>query len=371
VAKAADGGGASLQRTNAQVIGNDPAVWIAAAPSPGRALPGMSSVSFFIAGPSHQVVLAGPLPLFPSRCQPSRPPLGLQWYFRNQPIDGATNSVLTLSSVQPEQAGPYCAIAFDELGAQSSSVAYLGVRTPVTITRQPASRSVFPLTNVIFEVLAASGSPISYQWNRNGMNLAGATNNTYAIPSVLPVHAGTYAVSVTDDAGTIQSATAVLDVVAHPVFTLQTDESERHCAHQRYEHQPGGRGHQQHSGALSMGVVWNESARGHQCLAQFSNATVSANGPYQVAAADNYGAVTSSNALLTILNRPVITLQPSASRCPRAGPPPSLWTAVGSEPLGFRWRQGGLTFTNGIILTRAGSVFAHAHQREAGRFQYL
>jgi hypothetical protein len=30
-------------------------------------------------------------------------------------------------------------------------------------------------------------------------------------------------------------------------------------------------------------------------------------------------------------------------------------TAVGSEPLGFRWRQGGLTFTNGIILTAPGA----------------
>ncbi|MCS7337312.1 MAG: immunoglobulin domain-containing protein, partial [Verrucomicrobiae bacterium] len=55
-------------------------------------------------------------------------PLRYQWYFNtNTPLPGATNAVLTLENVQPEQAGVYSVVVSNALGAAQSAFAELKV----------------------------------------------------------------------------------------------------------------------------------------------------------------------------------------------------------------------------------------------------
>lgn len=81
-----------------------------------------------------------------------------------------------------------------------------------TITTQPQSQTVTVNANVTFSV-AASGTPSpTFQWTRNGANIAGATGASLNLPAVQLADAGAYAVIVTNAGGSVTSATATLIV---------------------------------------------------------------------------------------------------------------------------------------------------------------
>ena len=77
-----------------------------------------------------------------------------------------------------------------------------------------ASQTACTGTNVTIS-LTATGSGLTYQWRRNGVNIAGANSASYTIISVLGTHAGNYTCVVSD--GTpVTSTTSVLSVTTTP-----------------------------------------------------------------------------------------------------------------------------------------------------------
>ncbi|GEM_PF-209394 len=100
---------------------------------------------------------------------------------------------------------------------------------PVIII-QPRSRTVLPGASPAFRVLVAGDPPLSYRWQFNGMPIEGATTSSLLISNVQPAQAGTYAVVVTNMAGTIASRPALLRVNTnvHPILfadSFATDTS--------------------------------------------------------------------------------------------------------------------------------------------------
>ncbi|GEP51277.1 hypothetical protein FNO01nite_19490 [Flavobacterium noncentrifugens] len=86
------------------------------------------------------------------------------------------------------------------------------IPSPV-ITSHPASLTVCPgqfLDNATFSV-TATGSGLTYQWKKNGVNIPGATSSTYYIPVVTAVNFGIYTVVVTNTAGSVTSDPAYLN----------------------------------------------------------------------------------------------------------------------------------------------------------------
>lgn len=79
-----------------------------------------------------------------------------------------------------------------------------------TFTTQPASQTVASGSTVVFNS-AALGAP-SYQWQRNGAPVPGATSATLVIAGATAAHAGAYAVVVTNSAGTATSDPATLTI---------------------------------------------------------------------------------------------------------------------------------------------------------------
>lgn len=90
---------------------------------------------------------------------------------------------------------------------------------PPTILAQPASQTVVAGSNVVFTV-EASGAP-AFQWRFHGRNIAGATNESYAIAAVRVSNAGTYSVAVQNAYGATSSSNAVLTVVLPPEILKQ------------------------------------------------------------------------------------------------------------------------------------------------------
>jgi hypothetical protein len=61
---------------------------------------------------------------------------------------------------------------------------------PATITRQPESQTVFAGRTARFDVVASGSAPITYQWQTNGVDVAGATDSVFILPDTTTAHDG-------------------------------------------------------------------------------------------------------------------------------------------------------------------------------------
>lgn len=78
------------------------------------------------------------------------------------------------------------------------------------ITRQPVSQTVAAGQSVTFSVAASSAT--TYQWQKGGVNIAGATSAALTITNAQPIDAGSYTVVVANPTGNVPSQSAVLTV---------------------------------------------------------------------------------------------------------------------------------------------------------------
>jgi len=83
---------------------------------------------------------------------------------------------------------------------------------PPAISAQPQSVTAAAGSNVTFTVTATGTPAPAYQWRFNGTNLAYATASAYTCYNAQTQHAGSYSVVVSNIAGTVPSADAVLTV---------------------------------------------------------------------------------------------------------------------------------------------------------------
>ena len=74
-----------------------------------------------------------------------------------------------------------------------------------TIATQPQSVVVAPGADAMLAVTATGVGPLSYQWDKNGQAIAGATSDTLMMSAVQPSDAGNYAVRVANAAGSCVS----------------------------------------------------------------------------------------------------------------------------------------------------------------------
>lgn len=136
-------------------------------------------------------------------------------------IRGADTTNLFITGFTAADVGSYTLTVSNKAGVVISSPAVLAIAVAPSITTQPVGLTVLPGFPATFTVAATGTAPLSYQWTWNGSPIAGATDSTYSLPSVSVADAGTYAVTVSNGAGTVTSRGATLVVPALPEFTLQ------------------------------------------------------------------------------------------------------------------------------------------------------
>jgi hypothetical protein len=102
------------------------------------------------------------------------------------------------------------------LGAESQALGHslvVGAIPPSasSLTNQTISYG----TTATFNLTVTNGSgPFTYQWQFNGTNIAGATNNSYTVAGATLAAAGNYTGTVTGLLGGVASSSATLTVLA-------------------------------------------------------------------------------------------------------------------------------------------------------------
>ncbi|HEY5911245.1 MAG TPA: immunoglobulin domain-containing protein, partial [Verrucomicrobiae bacterium] len=208
--------------SNGTELGDPAGTWTPGTQNPGGTItnPGDANSHPTVTAPSittqpaSQTVLAGANVSF-TVVATGTAPLSYQWMKNGGNIAGATTATLTLNNVTSTDAGSYTVRVTNSGGNVTSSAAMLTVNPVIVgpaITTQPASQTVLAGANVSFTVVATGTAPLSYQWMKNGGNIAGATTATLTLNAVTATDAGSYTVRVTNAGGNVTSSAAMLTV---------------------------------------------------------------------------------------------------------------------------------------------------------------
>ncbi len=144
--------------------------------------------------------------------------LSYQWLKNGANISGATSASYSIASSQSADAASYSVLVTSGGITVASAPATVSVGSSlpapsVTITTQPASQSVTAGQSVTFTV-AATGSGLTYQWQKDGANISGATSASYSIASAQTSDAGSYTVVVSSGSTSATSTAATLTVTS-------------------------------------------------------------------------------------------------------------------------------------------------------------
>ena len=286
-------------------------------------------------------------------------PLSYQWRFNGSNISVATGSSFTTNNVQKASGGSYSVVVTNSYGSTNSINALLTVRAPPVITAQPTNATTGLGLSASFSVTVTGDNPLSYQWQRNGTSLAGATTSLLTITNAQATNAGTYAVVVTNLYGTATSSNALLAVL-DPYISNQP-QSQLVAAGAPASLSVGAVGtaplrYVGSENGVALVDGGNLSGTGSATLT-IGSMQASNVGTYSVTVSNgNGGWVVSSNAALYAAFAPVIVTQPASQQAVAGSTVLLSVSVVGSGPLSYQWQRAGTNLADGGKISGSGTA---------------
>jgi len=140
--------------------------------------------------------------------------IGSNLAFRSE--QATTSSLNNIAAMSSEGSYSVCNVALSPSPAAAVAP---------SITSQPASQSLNAGQTATFSVVATGTAPMTYQWNKNGAAISGATSSTYTTPAETTAdNNAQFTVAVSNTAGSATSNAAVLTVTnpaVAPAITTQ------------------------------------------------------------------------------------------------------------------------------------------------------
>ena len=280
--------------------------------------------------------------------------LSYQWFRNGTALPGANSPVLRLTGVTMLNSGSFSVTVSNPAGDADSNAATLNVypAAPAAvapgIVTQPVAVTVNAGNTATFAVGVDGTGPFTFQWRKDGVDIAGATSAVLTLPAVTAASAGDYAVVIGNAASSgVQSSSATLtvnpaSVAAAPAITTQP--ATLIVA-------PGGSGMlavaATGSGSLSYQWLADGVPLGGETSAvlPINNAGPSTEGRYAVRVSNNIGAVVSNEVQVILLGAPFITQHP-ADTTALENATATFAVAANSSGLRYQWLRNGLAIGN-------------------------
>ena len=141
--------------------------------------------------------------------------------FDGPKYSGAHTNALTVKNAQTSDAGQYKAMAVAPTAVNISASTNVGLNlyAATEITTAPAGKKVCEGAKETLTVTATGGGTMTYQWKKDGQDIAGAKASSYEIASMNAASAGNYTVVATGACGSV-SASANIVHSTKPVVEL-------------------------------------------------------------------------------------------------------------------------------------------------------
>ena len=243
----------------------------------------------------------------------SSTPMGYQWKFAGNNLAGATASQLTLANATSLNEGYYSVTVQNAVGATNSRQAFVKMSQPPTFSTQPVGAVVVIGGSLTMNAVVTGRATLYYQWQKQGVNIAGATTSSLTLNNVQNPDFGTYQLIVTNSDGITLSSQAELihsptDQMP-PSFTAEpTTLALAAGATATFSATTTGTAPQLYQWKRNGIDIPNATAT-TLTLASVTSANA---GSYTLLATNDFGSATSSPAQLSVFNPPVILTQPNS-----------------------------------------------------------
>lgn len=275
-------------------------------------------------------------------------PLSYQWKKDGVAISGATNYYYDDYNAQAGDAGSYTVTITNAAGSVTSAAATVTVQAPVapTITSISNAVTVAVGNSIWLEVSASGTAPLTYQWRKDGVAIAGATSSYLSRSITQLSDGGSYTVVVTNEQGSVTSTGVTVTVTTVvpqlPVITQSPPSVTVNYGEYVY---------------LSVSVTSNTPVsyqwrKNGVAIPGATSSYYSLSGPvteteagnYTVVATNSQGSVTSEpcNVAVLPLQAPVVLGAP-LSRVVSQGGEFSLYVEISSTTgVSYQWRKDGV-----------------------------
>ena len=246
----------------------------------------------------------------------------------------------------------------------------------LSISSQPASQTVDAGQTATFSVAATGTGSISYQWRKDGNDIAGATQSSYSFAATSIDNDTVFAVAVSNASGTLLSNNASLWVLSAPAIRSQP-AARTVTAGQTATFTV------EATGTAPLRYQWKKNGTDISGATSSTYTTPGASlgdsgAQYSVVVSNAVNTVTSNEARLTVslaAEKPTIHSQP-ANQTVAAGQTATFWvTASGTAPFTYQWKKNG-TYIEGVttsshttdatVLGDSGAVFSVVVSNSAG-----
>lgn len=265
----------------------------------------------------------------------------------SQPVNGVTNA---------NEGNYYCIVSSSCGGPLTSTNAFLTVLSNTTIITQPTSAIKCSNSSISFSI-ATTGSNVTYQWQKDGANLAdiagkisGSQTDNILILNLNATDDGSYTCIVNDDCGTETSNPAIL-TVNDPIVITNQPTNKTACVNNNIVFNILTTGSD-----LSYQWYFNDGINPVIALGTVSSQPVnmvsSANeGTYYCVVTSPCGAsVTSNPVTFTLLLGTTITLQPTGSTICE-GENFNLSTGATGSNLSYQWYKDGTALIDNLRIS--------------------
>lgn len=227
------------------------------------------------------------------------------------------------------------------------------LNSPPTIVTAPQSQSVLTGATVTFSVMVTGTTPFTYQWNKDGSPIGGATSASYTIAAAQGSDAGSYTVTITNSVSSVTSTAAVLSVAAPTAPTITTQP-----ASQTVNVGTVASFSVVADGTAPFTYQWYKDSApiGGAVASTYSIAGTQASdaGNYTVVVTNSVGSTTSNAATLSINAQaiaPTITTQPTSATVVLGSSVTFSVVASGSAPFTYQWKKNGTAIDNATSAT--------------------